>query len=94
MVDYLHAHYENIHANYCIWTTNFEIHCVSVSGEISCLHRRTIRMFPTAGTTVSSFLHSVQTGSGAHTASCPIGTKGSIPGGKTAGAWSWPLTSI
>jgi hypothetical protein len=24
---------------------------------------------------------------------CPVGTRGSFPGGKAAGAWSWPLTS-
>jgi hypothetical protein len=35
----------------------------------------------------------IQTGSGAHPASYPIGTGGSFPGGKAAGAWSWPLTS-
>jgi len=23
-----------------------------------------------------------------------MGTRGSFPGGKAAGAWSWPLTSI
>jgi len=28
----------------------------------------------------------VQTGSGAHTASYPMGTRGSFPGGKAAGA--------
>jgi hypothetical protein len=33
-----------------------------------------------------SLLHSVQTGSGAHTASCTMGTGGSFPGGKAAGA--------
>jgi hypothetical protein len=38
--------------------------------------------------------HRVQNGSGAHPASYPIGTRGCIPGGKAAGAWSWPLTSI
>jgi len=27
-------------------------------------------------------------------ASYPIGTRGSFPGDKAAGAWSWPLTSI
>jgi hypothetical protein len=37
-----------------------------------------------------SLLHSVQSGSGAHPASYPLGTGGSFPGGKTAGAWSWP----
>jgi len=30
--------------------------------------------------------HSVQNGSGAHTASYPMGTRGSFPGGKAAGA--------
>jgi len=34
--------------------------------------------------------HRVQTGSGAHPASYTIGTRGSFPGGKAAGAWSWP----
>jgi hypothetical protein len=38
--------------------------------------------------------HRVQNGSGAHTASYPMGTRSSFPGGKTAGVWSWPLTSI
>jgi hypothetical protein len=37
--------------------------------------------------------HRVQTGSGAHPASYSMGTKASFPGGKSAGAWSWPLTS-
>jgi len=26
-------------------------------------------------------------------ASYPMGTRGSCPGGKVAGAWSWPITS-
>jgi hypothetical protein len=38
-------------------------------------------------------LHVVQTSSGAHPAPYPMGTGGSFPRGKTAGAWSWPLTS-
>jgi hypothetical protein len=38
--------------------------------------------------------HRIQNGSGAHTASYPMGTGGAFPGGKAAGAWSWPLTSI
>jgi hypothetical protein len=41
-----------------------------------------------------SLCHRVQNGSGAHPASYPMGTRGSSPGGKAAGAWSWPLTSI
>jgi hypothetical protein len=37
----------------------------------------------------------VQTGSGAHPASCPVGTGGPFLVGKSvAGAWRWPLTSI
>jgi hypothetical protein len=35
----------------------------------------------------------LQTGSGAHPASCTMGTEGPFPGGKSAaGAWRWPLT--
>jgi hypothetical protein len=37
-------------------------------------------------------LHSVQTGSGAHQASYSVGTGVSLPAGKVAGAWNWPLT--
>jgi hypothetical protein len=37
----------------------------------------------------------VQTGSGAHPASCTMGTGGPFPGGKSAaGALRWPLTPI
>jgi hypothetical protein len=35
-----------------------------------------------------SLQHHVQNGSGAHPASYPMGTRGSFPGGKAAGAWS------
>jgi len=41
-----------------------------------------------------SFHHCVQNGSGAHTASYPMGTKSSFSGSKAGEAWSWPLTSI
>jgi hypothetical protein len=34
-----------------------------------------------------------QTGSGVHPTSYTMGTVGSFPGGKAAGAWSWQLTS-
>jgi hypothetical protein len=40
-----------------------------------------------------SLLHVVQTGSGAHPASYPMGTGGSLSEVKAAGAWSWPLIS-
>jgi hypothetical protein len=39
-------------------------------------------------------LRSVQTGSGTHLTSYPMGTKGFSPGGKVAGVWIWPLTPI
>jgi hypothetical protein len=47
-----------------------------------------------AGAGNFSLRHRVQNDSGAHPASYPRGTRGSFPGGKMAGAWSWPLASI
>jgi hypothetical protein len=41
-----------------------------------------------------SLLHVVQTDSGVHPASYPMGKGGSLPVCKAARAWSWPLTSI
>jgi hypothetical protein len=41
-----------------------------------------------------SLHHRVQKDSEAHPASYSMGTGGSFSGGKAAGAWSWPLTSI
>jgi hypothetical protein len=49
--------------------------------------------FP-AGAGNFSLHHRVQNGSGAYPPSYPMGTRSSFPGGKVAGAWSWPLTSI
>jgi hypothetical protein len=40
-----------------------------------------------------SLLHVVQIGSGAHSASYPMDTEDLFPGGKAAGARSWPLSS-
>jgi hypothetical protein len=48
--------------------------------------------FP-AGAGNFSLHHRVQTDTGAYPASYPMGTRGSFPGGKAAGLWSWPLTS-
>jgi hypothetical protein len=39
------------------------------------------------------FLYVVQTGSGVHPTSYPMGTGGSFPWDKAAGELSWPLTS-
>jgi hypothetical protein len=49
--------------------------------------------FP-AGAGNFSLHHRVQNGSGAPPTSYPRGTGGSFPGGKAAGAWTWPLTYI
>jgi len=42
---------------------------------------------------ISRFSTPVQTGPGAHPASCIMGTE-SCPGVRAAGAWSWPLTPL
>jgi hypothetical protein len=47
-----------------------------------------------AGVGNFSFHHRVQTGCVVHPASYPMGARGSFSGGKAAGGWSWPLTSI
>jgi hypothetical protein len=49
--------------------------------------------FP-AGAGNFSLHHRVQNGSGGHPFSYLVGTRGPFPGGKVAGTWSWPLTSI
>jgi hypothetical protein len=40
-----------------------------------------------------SLLHVFQIGSGVQPTSYPLGTRGSFPGGKAAGALTWPITS-
>jgi hypothetical protein len=46
-----------------------------------------------AGAGNFSFHHGVQTDSGTHAASYPMGTRDSFSGGKAARSWSWPLIS-
>jgi hypothetical protein len=48
--------------------------------------------FPT-GTRDFSRLHRVQTGYSFNQASYPMAIGGSFPGVKTAGSWSWPMSS-
>jgi len=56
------------------------------------LDDRAIEVRSLAGTKDFSSVLCVQTGSGAHPASCTMGTGGPFPGGKrAAGAWRWPL---
>jgi hypothetical protein len=47
-----------------------------------------------AGARDFSLLHTVQNGSGTHTAFSTMNTRGSSPGGKAAGVWNWSLTCI
>jgi hypothetical protein len=49
--------------------------------------------FP-AGPGNISLRHHVQTGSGTHPASYPMGNRGSFRGGEMGAAWKWPLISI
>jgi hypothetical protein len=58
------------------------------------LNNRGSRVRFPAGVGNFSLHRRVQNGSGAHPTSYPMGTRGSFLGGKAAGAWSWPLTSI
>jgi hypothetical protein len=46
-----------------------------------------------AGLGIFSLHHCAYTGSGAHSAPYPVGTRGSFPGSKAARSWIWPLTS-
>jgi len=47
-----------------------------------------------AGAGNYSLCHHVQTHSGAHPASYPVGTRASFPGGKAVRVHSWPLMYI
>jgi hypothetical protein len=58
------------------------------------LDDRGSRVRSPAGAGNFSLHHRVQNGSGTYPASYQMNTRGSFPGGKAAGAWSWPLTSI
>jgi hypothetical protein len=61
-------------------------------GPVNIFWRLNVDLFP-AGAGNFSLHHRVQNGSSAHPTFYPKGTRGSFPGGKAAGAWSWPLTS-
>jgi hypothetical protein len=61
-------------------------YCVILLDNINGLDDRGSRVRFPAGAGNFSLHHRVQIGSGAHTASFPIGTRDSFPGGKAAGA--------
>jgi hypothetical protein len=63
-------------------------------GGLCCLRLQDEVTSVPAGAGNFSRHHRVQTGSGAHPASYPMDIRSSIPEGKAAGEWSWPLGSI
>jgi hypothetical protein len=83
---------------------SFLDHWISGSGIAQQLQRLGHRLhdegievqFPEGAKDVLFFflLHSIQTGSRAHTGSYPVSTGGSFPRCKVAGAWSWSIISI
>jgi hypothetical protein len=82
-------------------SASYVIACLHISSDSSVgiatgyeLDDRMIGVRFRAGAGNFSLRHHVQTDSGVHAAPYPMGTGGSFPGGKAAGAWSWPLTSI
>jgi hypothetical protein len=58
------------------------------------LDDRGSRVWFPAGTGIFLFTTASRTALGPHPASYPMSTRGYFPGGKAAGAWNWPLTSI
>jgi hypothetical protein len=80
------------HRDNFTFTLHFISHDLRYSGY--GLDDRGSRVRFPAGAGNFSHHHRVQTGSGTHSASYPMGTRGSFPGGKVAAAWSWPLFSI
>jgi hypothetical protein len=86
------------------WPSSHLIRCCIISAVgTSLLNNVTIKRSPRALVSNCSLWltfwwsnatrHCVQTGSGAHPAPYTSVTVGYFPGGKAAGAWSWPLTS-
>jgi hypothetical protein len=90
-------HRNNIH--WSVPITKLHIMLKSRDSSVSIalgygLNDRGCRVRFPAGAGNFSFHYRVQNGSGAHPASYTMATVSSFPGGKAAGAWSWPLTSI
>jgi hypothetical protein len=69
------------------WLTKSRDSSVSIALGYGLEDRGSKVRFP-EGAGNFSLHHRVQNGSGAHSASYPMGTRGSFPGGKVAGVWS------
>jgi hypothetical protein len=74
-----------------LWNIRIRGSSVSIVSDYG-LDDRTIEVRCPVEANNFSYNLCVQTGSGAHPASCTIGTGGHFPGVKRAGAWRWPLT--
>jgi hypothetical protein len=78
---------------YAPWQILFPLWSVGIALGYRLDDRDSRVRFP-VGARNFSLHHRVQNGSGALPASYPMGNRCSFPGGKAAGAWSWPLISI
>jgi hypothetical protein len=76
------------------WIQTTLAQCISLRSILILSVNRGSRVRFPAGAGNFSLHHRIQNGSGAHRGSYPMGTRVSFHGGKAAGAWSWPLTSI
>jgi hypothetical protein len=87
--------WSSCYSSFCMFMISFKSRDSSVGIALGygLDDRGSMVWFPT-GAGNFSLHHRVQNGSGAHQASYPMGTGGSFPGSKAAGAWSWPLPSI
>jgi len=80
----------------CIWI-NRGFH---ISLLLTDVYKGTLGYWPDdgvlspAGAGISSLRHCIHTSPGIHPHSYAMGSGGAFSGGKAAGAWSWPLTSI
>jgi hypothetical protein len=79
-------------------TSSYSIYSIIESCEMVSIYELRNHIGSTGGRNssagrVKNFLHVVQTGSGVHPTTYPVGTEGYFPGGKAAGTWSWPFTS-
>jgi hypothetical protein len=89
-----------------VWCTLYILYIIlyTIMGWFYFMWEHSVRQLATGRTTegleVESrwgrdfpLLHVIQTGSGAHPASYPMGSGRSFPGDNAAGEWIWPLTS-
>jgi hypothetical protein len=80
-----------VHLHFLEWELEKNDNCESRDSSVSIATRLRAGR---SGAGNFSLHHRVRNDSGAHPASYLMGIRVSFPGGKAAGAWSWPLISI